>query len=578
MSGRFAHLNARSHTAGGSLRVLASSLICLALAVCRYAPAAAQEIPPDEKPPPLSETGPVADGKIPSFAELEAAGATIGKVQVVAGNVFDLEDPHENNALYRAANAIHIQTRPWVIEGKLLFKTGDRVLVHVIEETERVLRSYRFLYDVSIVPVAFHDGIVDIEVRTRDTWSLQPGVSASRTGGSNRTNVGFTETNALGTGILVGISHFSNPDRNGTLYQVSDPNAFDRWTSVNYTLSQNSDGESRAASVTRPFYALDTRWAGGITTSNNDQIDSLFENGATTAQFRHRQETADAFGGWSRGLVGKWVQRYSVGVNYQKNVYGNEGNLPPPTELPPDQTLAAPYLRYEIVEDRYEKYKNLDLIERPEYLVMGFQSSVQIGRSLAALGSTQELWLYTVAANDGYRTPKGGILRGAVSSVGQWGYGPLDKQSSSGSIKYYSHPDSHTSIFLSLAGDVLRDATSSTQLLLGGDTGLRGYPRNYQTGDQRVVVNVEDRVYTDWYPLRLFRVGGAVFYDVGRAWGGPNANTQHAGWISDVGFGLRILNARTAFGNVLHIDLAFPLTYDPSIKRVQFLLQTQATF
>jgi outer membrane translocation and assembly module TamA len=93
-----------------------------------------------------------------------------------------------------------------------------------------------------------------------------------------------------------------------------------------------------------------------------------------------------------------------------------------------------------------------------------------------------------------------------------------------------------------------------------------------------VVLNVEDRVYTDWYPLRLFRVGGAVFYDLGRAWGGPNANTEHTGWISDVGFGLRILNARTAFGNVLHIDFAFPLTQDPTIKRVQFLLQTQATF
>ena len=90
--------------------------------------------------------------------------------------------------------------------------------------------------------------------------------------------------------------------------------------------------------------------------------------------------------------------------------------------------------------------------------------------------------------------------------------------------------------------------------------------------------NAEYRVYTDWYPIRLFRVGGAVFYDLGRAGGGPNSNTEHTGWLSDVGVGLRILNARTAFGNVLHIDLAFPLTYDPNIRRVQFLVQTQTTF
>ena len=93
-----------------------------------------------------------------------------------------------------------------------------------------------------------------------------------------------------------------------------------------------------------------------------------------------------------------------------------------------------------------------------------------------------------------------------------------------------------------------------------------------------MVFNVEDRVYTDWYPFQLFRVGGAVFYDFGRAWGGPTANTENTGWLSDVGVGLRILSARSAFGNVLHLDLAFPLNRDPNIRRVQFLVQTQATF
>src|SRR5262249_20338775 len=217
-------------------------------------------------------------------------------------------------------------------------------------------------------------------------------------------------------------------------------------------------------------------------------------------------------------------------------------------------------------------------IERPEYLVMGFQSSVQAGRSLAALGSTQQLWIYTLSMSDGYRPPAGGIFLSSASTTGQTGYGPLDKAATSGTLKFYSHPDSRTLMFFSLAGDILKDATGSSQLVLGGDTGLRGYPRNYQSGDSRVVFNAEYRVYTDWYPVRLFRVGGAVFYDLGKAGGGPNSNTEHTGWLNDVGFGLRILNARSAFGNVLHIDLAFPLNYDPAIRRVHFLVQTQTTF
>jgi outer membrane protein assembly factor BamA len=450
--------------------------------------------------------------------------------------------------------------------------------VHAIEETERLLRSYRIFYDVSIVPVAYRDGVVDIEVKTHDTWSLQPGFSASRSGGANRTNVGVTETNAFGAGILLGVNRLSDPDRTGVVYQVQDPHAFDGWTTLSYAYSQLSDGQNRIASVNRPFYALDTRWAAGITASKDDRLNKLFENGSTTAQFRHRADSVDAFGGLSGGLVGGWVQRYSLGVSYQKDAYSEEAGLPAPAQLPSDHTLVTPYLRYEVVQDAYEKHKNLDLIERPEYFVIGLQSKVQLGRSSVALGSTQQLWVYEVSVSDGYRLPTGGILLGSVSGTGQTGYAPLEKQGASGSIKFYSHPDSRTLVFLSLAGDTLKDANSATQLTLGGDTGLRGYPRNYQSGDNRVVFNAEYRVYTDWYPVRLFRVGGAVFYDLGKAGGGPNSNTEHTGWLDDVGIGLRILNARTAFGNVLHIDLAFPLNYDPSIKRVQFLVQTQTTF
>jgi hemolysin activation/secretion protein len=115
-------------------------------------------------------------------------------------------------------------------------------------------------------------------------------------------------------------------------------------------------------------------------------------------------------------------------------------------------------------------------------------------------------------------------------------------------------------------------------LQLGGDNGLRGYPLRYQSGTRRALFTVEERFYTDLYVWQLFRIGGAAFFDVGHAWGGDNVNTANPGWLSNAGIGMRIVSARAAFSNVLHLDLAFPLNTTPDIKKVQFLVKTKTSF
>jgi hypothetical protein len=48
--------------------------------------------------------------------------------------------------------------------------------------------------------------------------------------------------------------------------------------------------------------------------------------------------------------------------------------------------------------------------------------------------------------------------------------------------------------------------------------------------------------------------------------------------LKDIGAGLRLGNARSSFGNVIHIDAAVPLDAQANISRVQFLVSTQATY
>jgi hemolysin activation/secretion protein len=145
-------------------------------------------------------------------------------------------------------------------------------------------------------------------------------------------------------------------------------------------------------------------------------------------------------------------------------------------------------------------------------------------------------------------------------------------------VRYYHRFGRRFVYYAALSADAVYNPDIPGPLEIGGDNGLRGYPLRYQAGEKRVLFTTEARGYTDWYPFRLFRVGGAVFYDVGRAWEGENQNTVNPGWLHDVGFGLRLLSARTSKGNVFHADVAFPLVRDPSIDSVQFLFKTKVAF
>jgi hemolysin activation/secretion protein len=525
-------------------------------------------------------TAGAAAQQIPSLPELEAAGAVIGEIVVEPHNIFDLDDPHENSFPYRAANALHITTRPSLIRRLLLFKSGERLSVRLLEETERLVRANSSVYDIAITPTAYRDGVVDLAIRTRDTWTLQPGLRVRRAGGKNSGGFALKEANLAGTGTAFGLERTSTVDRTGTVLQLANDHLFDGWTRIAGERATFDDGASASLSITRPFYALDTRRAGGASVARFDRIDSIYGAGNVVGQYRHHQDTGEVFGGWSPGLIRGWTQRFSAGLSYVADSYALDAERPAPAALPVDRTLAGPFLRYEAIEDDFVLLRNRERIQRPEYFAMGMQSSVQLGRSLAAFGSTDQPWQLSASLSKGFRIRGGNELLAQTSFSSQYGSSATsDMRGLGSSVRYYAPQGPNNLLLVAASADGVQSPNEADQLLLGGDNGLRGYPLRYQRGAHRALLNVEERFYTDWYPLRIFRVGAAVFYDLGRAWGGPLASTENTGWLSNAGVGLRILSARASFGNVLHIDFAFPLhRTDPSIKAAQFLVTTSKTF
>ena len=132
--------------------------------------------------------------------------------------------------------------------------------------------------------------------------------------------------------------------------------------------------------------------------------------------------------------------------------------------------------------------------------------------------------------------------------------------------------------FAALEANVAGDLDPEQQLLLGGDSGLRGYPQRFQTGDRRWLVTLEQRFYTSWEPFKLVNVGAAIFFDAGRAWFAGANDPADLVVLRDVGIGLRLSPSRSGRGTLLHLDLAFPLDGTDSIDSVQWLVTTKETF
>ena len=516
--------------------------------------------------------------RLPSDEELVASGAVIGEVVVRNENIFDIADPRENNWLFRLANRLHAKTRPWMIRKQLLFRTGDAYDRRILNESERILRSNRYFYDARIRPIAYQDGRVDVEVLTRDVWTLRPGISFGRQGGANTTKIDFSESNLFGTGVGISIARASTPDRNTNSVQVASTHLGGTWLRTELLFAENSDGRKRSALLERPFYALDTRWATGVSFVDDVRVDTLFGRAGVAGRFQTHVKKVNAWGGWSEGLKGRWVKRYMIGFARDESRFAPAPDNVLSDPVPPDRVLAYPWIGFDLVGDDFEKAKNRDQIERTEDFFLGTRIRASLGYSSNRFGADREAVVFSGQFGTSFQAADSSTM--IVDSVanGRLERGSLRDTTLGASGRLYVRLSDAWLLFSLLSGSRGVNLDQDHALLLGGENGLRGYPRNYQAGDRSALFTLEGRYFSSLYLFRLVRVGGAAFYDMGRAWGGGFVKSPDPGVLRNVGVGLRLGITRSGLGNVIHVDMAFPLDGDPTISRVQYLVTTKQSF
>lgn len=503
-------------------------------------------------------------------------GLRVGEITLRAHQIFDLDDPRENKALYRAANRLHVRTRDAVIRAQLLFKTGDPYSTELLEETERNLRQLSFLREPRVRVERIHDGVVDVSIDTYDVWTLQIGPSFGRTGGSNHSSFSFEDQNFLGHGKTLSLSMDQNVDRNTSTIEWRDPNfAGTRWRD-NFLWSDTSDGRVRKAEVWRPFYALATRRSYGVLLADSSLVDPRYALGTRYDGYRHDRHNAELYAGWSGGLQGSHVVRRTLGWRLRRDDFAAVPETLGP--VPAGRRLNYPFARVEWINNDFQTTRDLEQIERTEDQQFGLSGSALLGFATRAAGSDRNAAVIELAGNYGADLSEWH----QVFTVATWssrienGHG-RDARFEAAVSWYWRHSARFLgNVKLTLARGSALDLDH--YYTLGGDNGLRGYPLRFQQGTGLTLLKFEERYFTGYSLWRLFDVGAAAFVDAGRIHGGSQVGATSYGWLHDVGIGLRLGNSRSSLGNVIHIDLATPLNRPAGVRGIQWLVSTHATF
>lgn len=509
-------------------------------------------------------------------------GARIGRIRILRRPIFDTSDPEQDNALYRTLNALNTPTWPSALRAQLVFALGDPYASGVIAESERILRQRDYLTAAWVGVTRVCGQEVEVSVLARDTWTLLPSFGVSRSGGENTTNAGISDPNFLGSGKQLSISQISDPDRTETSLDFDDPNVLGSHWRTGFSYDERSDGRGRNAYLERPFYSEQAGWRVGLRGVDDVREESRFVGAEAIADYRRSRDHASIDWGWRLAERHDRQLRLLGGYRYEALSFERLAQEPALDKLPADRTLSYPWVGFDLRQNRFREMVNLTRLQRVEDVRDGFVWRTELGYSSPGLGASDERVVMNLDFQDALLATETTYARYGISQSGTYRLDESRFENLRGTLSLtYFHGGTvpWNSWYSRMSVTAAHNLTADRQLLIGGHSGLRGYPSDYQQGNRRALWTLERRYFPDWHPFKLFRVGGVVFAEAGRAWfddgrhPGPDEDL-----LKDVGVGLRLASSRIEVQRMLHLDVAWPLDRKNRIDKVQILLRGRARF
>ncbi len=512
----------------------------------------------------------------------------IDRVTVKIHPIFDESNPKENNYLFRAVNYLHVNTRESIIKNDLLFSENDRYEEQLLDESERILRTRRYLSEASVTA---SDGCSEgkegkeVRVDVHEVWTLIPVLNFSHAGGKNSSGYGLRDSNFLGFGKTVNIKHTSDAERTGNLFQYYDPNTGIADSTFSLGYADNNDGTSKSVALIRPFVALSTEWTAGISYDALNEEDTLYNAGKEVDRFARTNTAKSIFFGIKLNTgTRESVHRILVGYNTLKDSFLSAGIEPDEsTIIPEDRQFNYPWIEYQRVYDGYIKAHNIDQINRVEDINLGANIRFRLGYASSEVDAYDKSYVINSQYSQGFMLSKNQILLAQVTGNSYYGAADFYNGELKAEMSYHWKNFNRGQFFVGVTAARGFRLFKDLPLELGGDTGLRGYPARYEAGDHLQLVTLEQRFFGEKEWFSLFHMGAAVFYDQGRAWGESAVPQNEQGLLRDFGIGLRISGTRTGnreegAHNVVHIDVATPLDGGKDISKFQWIVKVKQTF
>jgi hypothetical protein len=220
--------------------------------------------------------------KIKKKSYRNSEGKVIRSINITTLDPFGYSDIdttlQPNTFLHRSANAAHLKTKNIAIRNLLLMRKFDKLDSLLVKESERIIRSQKFIRSVTISSQSVSQDSTDVFVRVIDSWSLLPDFSTSL----SVSEFSLKERNFFGLGHEFSNDYAKSLKDNNSGFSTSYtvPNIANTFVRAQVAYQEDLNrGYTKSVGLERPFYSIYARWAGGVFLDQNSNnlvvLDSL---------------------------------------------------------------------------------------------------------------------------------------------------------------------------------------------------------------------------------------------------------------------------------------------------------------